>query len=180
MHRYGTQSFSWNTSLISALQLPDCDTSLQVQRFVASIGTLSNSGVPKGGLGDSNLPRNSEVLTKLSRIPSSVEKTSGTTLDIPKFWQSRTGLQIERNPWLGGYRPQIPLLSALCPQLNLLNPLPPNKIPGYATAQQHLQTEQVTRWMKGKRLRYAWPALLLNYCTHYNLLLQRQSRYKHT
>jgi len=39
-----------------------------------------------------------------------------------------------QNPWLGGYHPQIPVLSALCPQLNLLNPPPPNKIPGYATA----------------------------------------------
>ena len=37
-----------------------------------------------------------------------------------------------RTPWLGGYRPQIPVLSVLYPQLNLLN-LPPNKIPGYAT-----------------------------------------------
>ena len=37
-----------------------------------------------------------------------------------------------QNPWLGGYRPQIPVLSVLCPQLNLLNPRP-NKIPGYAT-----------------------------------------------
>jgi hypothetical protein len=36
-----------------------------------------------------------------------------------------------QNPWLGGYRPQIPVLSVLCPQLNLLNP--PKKIPGYAT-----------------------------------------------
>jgi hypothetical protein len=39
-----------------------------------------------------------------------------------------------QNPWLGGYRPQIPVLSVFCPQLNLLNPPPPNKIPGYATA----------------------------------------------
>ena len=31
-----------------------------------------------------------------------------------------------QNPSLGGYRPQIPVLSALCPQLNLLNP-PPEK-----------------------------------------------------
>ena len=38
-----------------------------------------------------------------------------------------------QNPWLGGYRPQIHVLSVLCPQLNLLNPPPPNKIPGYAT-----------------------------------------------
>jgi hypothetical protein len=57
--------------------------------------------------------------------------------EIPKFWQSWaefpvpwkihlqqpnqnmgfTHLQIEWNPWLGGYRPQIPVLSALCPQL---------------------------------------------------------------
>ena len=26
------------------------------------------------------------------------------------------------NPWLGSYRPQIPVLSVVCPQLNLLNP----------------------------------------------------------
>ena len=28
-----------------------------------------------------------------------------------------------QNPWLGGCRPQIPVLSVLCPHLNLLNPL---------------------------------------------------------
>jgi len=28
-----------------------------------------------------------------------------------------------QNSWLGGYRPQIPVLSVLCHQLNLLNPL---------------------------------------------------------
>ena len=37
-----------------------------------------------------------------------------------------------QNPWLGGYRPQNTVLSALCPQLNLLTP-PQNKIPRYAT-----------------------------------------------
>jgi len=41
-----------------------------------------------------------------------------------------------QNLWLGGYRPQIPVLSVLCPQLNLLNTPPPRKkIPGYATGQ---------------------------------------------
>jgi len=30
-----------------------------------------------------------------------------------------------QNPWLGGYRPQISVLSVLCPQLNLLKPPPP-------------------------------------------------------
>ena len=38
-----------------------------------------------------------------------------------------------QNPWLGGYRPQINVLSVLCPQLNLFNP--PNKIPGYAQSE---------------------------------------------
>jgi len=39
-----------------------------------------------------------------------------------------------QNPWLGGYRPQIPVLSVLWHQLNLLNPPPQkkNKFPGYA------------------------------------------------
>ena len=39
-----------------------------------------------------------------------------------------------QNPWLGGYRPQIPFLSVLN-WICLLNPppLPRNKIPGYAT-----------------------------------------------
>ena len=37
-----------------------------------------------------------------------------------------------QNPWLGGHRPQIPVLSVLCPQLNLLKPPPPEKIPGFA------------------------------------------------
>jgi hypothetical protein len=36
-----------------------------------------------------------------------------------------------QNPWLGGYRSQIPILSVLCSQLNLLNPpLPPKKFLG--------------------------------------------------
>jgi len=39
-----------------------------------------------------------------------------------------------QNPWLGGYRPQIPVVTVLCPQLNFVEPPPPNKIPGYAPA----------------------------------------------
>ena len=42
-----------------------------------------------------------------------------------------------QNP--GSYRPQILVLSVLCPQLNLLNPSPPNKVPGYATARHIVQ-----------------------------------------
>ena len=47
-----------------------------------------------------------------------------------------------QNPWLAGYRPQIPVLSVLCPQLNLLNP--PNKIPRYATVP--VPTECEAEW----------------------------------
>jgi hypothetical protein len=50
-----------------------------------------------------------------------------------QHWRTQRGgfggfLQIWRNPWLGGYRPPIPVLFALCP-LNLLNP-PRQKILG--------------------------------------------------
>jgi hypothetical protein len=53
-----------------------------------------------------------------------------------------TKLQFGSNHWLGVYRPQIPVLTVLCTQLNLLNPLKifhgvttptPKNIPGYAT-----------------------------------------------
>ena len=50
-----------------------------------------------------------------------------------------------QNPWLGGYRPQIPIHSVLCSQLNLLTPPSPNKIPGYAT---DLETSRLRRpWL---------------------------------
>jgi hypothetical protein len=54
-----------------------------------------------------------------------------------------------QNPWLGGHCPQIPVLSALCPQLNLSNPSP-NKIPGYAT--------DVNQWESSKITKTAWEA----------------------
>jgi len=43
-----------------------------------------------------------------------------------------------QNPLLVGYRHQIPVLFVLCPQLNLLNPPPRNKIPGYAIDDPHI------------------------------------------
>jgi hypothetical protein len=47
-------------------------------------------------------------------------------------------LQIEWNPWLGGYRPQIPVLSALYPQLNLLDsPRKKSWVCHWCNAQQH-------------------------------------------
>ena len=60
-----------------------------------------------------------------------------------------------QNPWLGGYRPQIPVLSVLCPQLNLLNP-PPKKIPGYATDYAHLQEDKCISIASGIVTLFRW------------------------
>ena len=51
------------------------------------------------------------------------------------LYQITAASRTSQNPWLGGYRPQIPIFSALCPQLNLLIPPIPNKISGYATGE---------------------------------------------
>jgi hypothetical protein len=75
-------------------------------------------------------PPNFEVLTRLSRISSSVEYKFITTISEYGFIH----LQIEWNPLTRGYCLQIPILSALCPQLNLLTPREKN--PGYATGWQ--------------------------------------------
>ena len=50
------------------------------------------------------------------------------------------------------YRPQIPVLSVLCPQLNLLNPLP-NKIPGYATGRA-IPLRPLRAFMDGSRVNF--------------------------
>ena len=60
-------------------------------------------------------------------------------------WNSFTKLQLPPEPLTRGLRPQIPVISVLCPQLNLLKPPPPNKIPGYATAGTFLPNS-VWRW----------------------------------
>jgi hypothetical protein len=51
-----------------------------------------SSGVLRGGLRVQTAPRNSKVLTELSRIPSSVENTQSN------MYTGFTHLQIERNP----------------------------------------------------------------------------------
>ena len=67
-----------------------------------------------------------------------------------------------QNPWLGGYHPQIPVLSALCPQLNLFNP-PPRKNPGYATGDSLIETRvrMKTRGLKLKRGVYLQRGLII-------------------
>jgi hypothetical protein len=46
------------------------------------------------------------------------------------------------------YRPQIPIVSALYPQQNLLNPLPPKKIPVYATADTVVKVNGIHKFIK--------------------------------
>ena len=48
-----------------------------------------------------------------------------------------------QNPWLGGYHPQIPVLSVLCPQLNLLNPPPPREQNSWV---RHWVSFELTNW----------------------------------
>jgi hypothetical protein len=63
-------------------------------------------------------PQNSKVFTKLSQILSSVENTSITTQQEYGFCSSAKRAE----PLTRGKPTPDPVLSALCPQLNLLNP----------------------------------------------------------
>jgi hypothetical protein len=69
-----------------------------------------------------------QVLTKLSRNSLKVPKIKNILLYEMKFLVPNYSCL--QNPWLGGYRPQIPVLFVL----NWICWNPPNKIPGYATA----------------------------------------------
>jgi hypothetical protein len=126
---YIVQLFLWLLNLLHRyLQTFSCSPILLLfSSFLFLSICFTSSGVPRG-VGVNPPPRNSEVLTKLSQIPSFVEYTSVTTYSEYGFHSFANWLE----PRLGGYRPQIPVLPTLCPQLNLLNPLP-EKIPGYAT-----------------------------------------------
>jgi hypothetical protein len=84
------------------------------------------SGIPKGGRGSNPPP---------PPPPPEILKLCQSWAEIPVPWNIHPWqpdqnmgfihLQIEWNPRLGGYRPQIPILSALYPQLNFLNTPPP-------------------------------------------------------
>jgi hypothetical protein len=86
----------------------------------------SGSGVPTGGGGNHTAPPPNPKFWKCWAefpVPWKIQ---------PLQLNKNTGfahMQIDRNPWLGGCCPQIPVLSALCTQPNLLN-LPPKKFLG--------------------------------------------------
>ena len=50
-----------------------------------------------------------------------------------------------QNPWLGGYHSQIPVLSVLCPQLNLLNPPEQNSWVRHCAFRIHISAYQIKR-----------------------------------
>ena len=66
-----------------------------------------------------------------------------------------------QNPWLRGYRPQIPVLSVLGPQLNLLNPPPPR-----------------TKFL-GTPLHSIWPLICLCVPKHLILYVKTFITFKH-
>jgi hypothetical protein len=90
------------------------------------VGIATSSGVPRGGFKPP--ARNSEVLTKLSQNSLKVQKIKKIVLYEMKFLLPN--YSCFQNPGVGGYRPHIPVLSVLCPQLNLLKPPPRKKILG--------------------------------------------------
>jgi len=68
-----------------------------------------------------------------------------------------------QNPWLGGYRPQIPVLSVLCPQLNLLNP-PPTRTKFLGTpltCSLYFYQKLLRGAIESKCLKYIRPLLIL-------------------
>ena len=65
-----------------------------------------------------------------------------------------------QNPWLGGYRPQIPILSLLCPQLNLLNP--PRKKILVTPLQGSKGLWELSGWLRIGRLDFCFSTSLLH------------------
>ena len=72
-----------------------------------------------------------------------------------------------QNPWLGGYHPQIPVLSVLCPQLKLLKGPPPNKIPRCATSTLYTRTTKQAAQIAPKQLHSPHaPSVTHDQCQH--------------
>jgi hypothetical protein len=115
-----------------------------------------SSGVPRGGVWGVQIPppkfwRPSKIVPNLTRLwkllktaafrtptHQDVRKKGSKILKLPRLAMTNKLVVIINSfkiPKIKKLRPQIPVLSVLCPQLNLLNhPPPPKKIPGYATA----------------------------------------------
>ena len=109
---------------------PNCEKPLKIAEF----RTPTPQDVPKKGSKILKLPpvRNcftSAMTNKLVVIINSLKVTKIQKILLYEMKFLVPNYSCLQNPWLGGYRPQIPVLSVRCPQLNLLNP-PPKKILG--------------------------------------------------
>ena len=72
-----------------------------------------------------------------------------------------------QNPWLGGYRPQIPVLSLL----NWICWTPPNKIPVYATGSSHSVAAVICGRWTSNEMRGKWSEGISRVAVPYLLLL---------
>jgi len=113
---------------------PDCENCLKIAEFT----TPTPQDVRKKGSKILKLPpvRNCFTLAMTNKLVDIINSFKVPKINKILLYEMKflvPNYSCLQNPWLGGYRPQFPVLSVLCPQLNLLNPPPPNKIPGYAT-----------------------------------------------
>jgi len=83
-----------------------------------------------------------------------------------------------QNPWLGGYRPQIPVLCPLT-STEFVEP-PTNKIPGYATAIEPPSKNQFARKSYENQVHNNKNETYCKYRPHANLQTDRLSRRHHT
>jgi len=77
-----------------------------------------------------------------------------------------------QNPWLGGYRPQIPVLSVLCPQMNLLNPPPRTKFLGTP-----LLSDKLSHWEKKTSAEFTFLTALVESLRESGSNMQRRLSY---
>ena len=83
------------------------------------------------------------------------------------------------NPWLRGYRPQIPVVSVVCPQLNLLNPPPEkNSWVRHWYVSHYIDTRSRHHCWRGKAISvtYSWrvsAALLIQYAMRMRCIVIR-------
>ena len=84
-----------------------------------------------------------------------------------------------QNPWLGGYRSHIPVLSVVCPQLNLLNPPPEkNSWVRHWYVSHYIDTRSRHHCWRGKAISvtYSWrvsAALLIQYAMRMRCIVIR-------
>ena len=116
---------------------PDCKLSGKCLVFlfqhpnlsIAEFRTPTPQDVRKKGSKILKLPGSQFAMTnKLVVVINSLKVTKTENILLYEMIFLVSNYSCLQNPWLGGYRLQIPIHSVLCPPLNLLNP--PNKIPG--------------------------------------------------